>query len=46
MVGILNPGFMMQDKKINFKHRPSGYIDSVFIGIGYAAGWPPCIGHW
>jgi cytochrome c-type biogenesis protein len=34
----------MMDRKINFKNRPSGYIGSILIGIGYAAGWTPCIG--
>jgi cytochrome c-type biogenesis protein len=44
MVGILQPKFLMVDRKITFKNRPSGYIGSVLIGIGYAAGWTPCIG--
>ena len=34
----------MMERKINFKNRPSGYIGSILIGIGYAAGWTPCIG--
>lgn len=44
MVGILKPNFLMREKKITFKNRPSGYIGSILIGIGYSAGWTPCIG--
>jgi cytochrome c-type biogenesis protein len=43
-VGIFKPTFMMQDKKITFKNKPSGYIGSVFIGFAFAAGWTPCTG--
>jgi cytochrome c-type biogenesis protein len=42
--GVFQPKFLMMDRKINFKNRPSGYIGSILIGIGYAAGWTPCIG--
>lgn len=44
IVGIFQPKFLMMDRKITFKNRPSGYIGSVLIGIGYAAGWTPCVG--
>lgn len=42
IVGVFQPEFLMMDRKINFKNRPSGYIGSILIGIGYAAGWTPC----
>ncbi|MDF1995864.1 cytochrome c biogenesis CcdA family protein [Peribacillus frigoritolerans] len=44
IVGVFQPKFLMIDRKITFKNRPSGYIGSVLIGIGYAAGWNPCVG--
>lgn len=44
IVGILQPKFLMMDRKITFKNRPSGYLGSALIGIGYAAGWTPCVG--
>lgn len=44
IVGVFQPKFLMIDRKINFKNRQSGYIGSILIGIGYAAGWTPCIG--
>ncbi|MEK5069663.1 cytochrome c biogenesis CcdA family protein [Sporosarcina sp. FSL K6-1508] len=44
ITGILKFDFMMSEKKIRFKKRPSGYIGSVLIGLGFAAGWTPCSG--
>ncbi|MDQ0214661.1 cytochrome c-type biogenesis protein [Oikeobacillus pervagus] len=42
--GVFQPKFMMADKRIEFKNRPSGYIGSILIGIAFAAGWTPCMG--
>jgi cytochrome c-type biogenesis protein len=44
IVGILNPEFMMKDRRFEFKNRPSGYIGSILIGMAFAAGWTPCTG--
>jgi cytochrome c-type biogenesis protein len=44
IVGIFNPEFLMKDRKLEFKNRPSGYIGSVLIGMAFAAGWTPCTG--
>ncbi|PAE21506.1 cytochrome C biogenesis protein CcdA [Bacillus sp. 7504-2] len=44
VVGILNPEFLMKDRKFEFKNRPSGYFGSILIGIAFAAGWTPCTG--
>jgi cytochrome c-type biogenesis protein len=44
VMGFLTPSFLMQDKKMKFQTRPSGYLGSVLIGIGFAAGWTPCTG--
>lgn len=44
ILGILKFDFLLSDKKIEFKKRPKGYIGSVLIGIGFAAGWTPCTG--
>lgn len=44
IVGIFKPGFMMLDRRIEFKHRPSGFIGSILIGMAFAAGWTPCTG--
>jgi len=42
--GLLQPQLLMKEKKVHFKNKPSGYIGSVFIGMGFAAGWTPCTG--
>lgn len=44
VVGVLSPKFMMKDHKITFKNRPSGFLGSIVIGMGFAAGWTPCTG--
>ncbi|CAM4366038.1 hypothetical protein BAMA_03550 [Bacillus manliponensis] len=44
IIGVFKPKFLMQDKKITFKNRPSGYFGSILIGVAFAAGWTPCTG--
>lgn len=44
IVGILNFGFLMRDRKIQFKNRPAGYIGSALIGLAFSLGWTPCTG--
>jgi len=35
---------LMKETRFRFKQKPAGLIGSFFIGIGFAAGWTPCIG--
>lgn len=44
ITGILKFDFLMKDRKIQFKSRPSGYLGSALIGLAFAAGWTPCTG--
>ncbi|MFC7372277.1 cytochrome c biogenesis CcdA family protein [Fictibacillus iocasae] len=44
ILGIFTPKFLMKDKKLHFQQRPSGFIGSILIGVGFAAGWTPCTG--
>jgi cytochrome c-type biogenesis protein len=44
IVGVFQPKFLMKDKRVEFKNRPSGYFGSVLIGLAFAAGWTPCTG--
>jgi cytochrome c-type biogenesis protein len=44
VTGNLNIKFLMEDKRVRFTKRPSGYFGSVLIGLGFAAGWTPCTG--
>ncbi|ECO1678113.1 cytochrome c biogenesis protein CcdA, partial [Listeria monocytogenes] len=44
LTGVFKFNFLLSDKKIHFQKRPSGYVGSILIGIGFAAGWTPCTG--
>jgi cytochrome c-type biogenesis protein len=44
VTGILQPAFMMSEKKAAFKNRPVGYFGSALIGLAFGAGWTPCTG--
>src|SRR5699024_6994700 len=44
LTGILRFNFLLSDKKIQFQKRPTGYLGSILIGLGFAAGWTPCTG--
>ncbi|MEK8132776.1 cytochrome c biogenesis protein CcdA [Paenibacillus filicis] len=44
LLGIFRPQWLMRERKLQIKSRPAGYLGSLLIGIGFAAGWSPCIG--
>lgn len=44
MMGVVQPKWLMGEKKIQFKSKSTGYVRSIFVGITYASGWTPCIG--
>lgn len=44
IVGILNFEFLMKNRQIRFKNRPSGYFGSLLIGLAFSLGWTPCTG--
>ncbi|MFK7695417.1 cytochrome c biogenesis CcdA family protein [Paenibacillus sp. HJGM_3] len=44
LIGIFQPQWLMSERKLQFKYRPAGYVGSILIGMGFAAGWSPCIG--
>lgn len=44
ILGVFKANFLQSEKRIQFKKRPKGYLGSVVIGIGFAAGWTPCTG--
>jgi cytochrome c-type biogenesis protein len=44
LLGIFQPQWLMKERKLQMKWRPAGYLGSVVIGLGFAAGWSPCIG--
>lgn len=44
MLGIFQPQFLMRERKFQLKWKPAGYLGSTVIGMGFAAGWSPCVG--
>lgn len=44
LLGIFQPKFMMQEKRFAFRRGKIGVLNSILVGIIFAAGWTPCIG--
>jgi cytochrome c-type biogenesis protein len=44
LIGIFQPTWLMKERKLHMNFRPAGYFGSMLIGIGFAAGWSPCVG--
>src|SRR5699024_12570367 len=44
IVGVFNFKFLMKNKQLTFKNRPTGFIGSCFIGMAFSMGWTPCMG--
>lgn len=44
LLGIFQPQWLMKERKVQWKFKPAGYLGSILIGMGFAAGWSPCIG--
>lgn len=42
--GILKLDFLMREKRYHFAQGPAGYIGVFVVGMGFSAGWTPCIG--
>src|SRR5690625_7829432 len=34
----------MKEKRLQSSKKPVGYLGTFFVGLGFAAGWTPCIG--
>jgi len=45
IIGIVNIGLLQRDKRFHFfREKPTGLLGSFLVGVGFAAGWTPCIG--
>ncbi|MBI5970913.1 MAG: sulfite exporter TauE/SafE family protein [Deltaproteobacteria bacterium] len=45
IMGIINFNILHREKRLHFfREKPAGLIGSFLVGIGFAAGWTPCIG--
>ncbi len=42
--GWLNIPALMKEKRFQSSKSPVGYMGTFFVGMGFAAGWTPCIG--
>lgn len=43
LIGIFQPHLLMKERKLSFGRR-GGYFGSFLFGMGFSAGWSPCIG--
>ena len=44
LVGIFQPQLLMKDTRFNLIPKRINYISSFLFGLGFSAGWSPCIG--
>ena len=44
LIGVFQPQFLMREFKWKVGGKPATFAGSLLIGIGFAAGWSPCIG--
>ncbi|WP_163530768.1 cytochrome c biogenesis CcdA family protein [Halobacillus ihumii] len=44
VAGWLQVTSFMKEKRYHFSKKPVGYLGTIFVGMGFAAGWTPCIG--
>lgn len=44
LLGVLKIPGAQRDRGYKFSKRPAGHVGSLLIGMGFGAGWTPCIG--
>jgi len=44
VTGIIKLNGLMKTKRLTFSKKPAGFLGTTFVGMGFAAGWTPCIG--
>ena len=44
LLGIFKPQLLMKDTRANLIPKKTSYLSSFIFGIGFSAGWTPCIG--
>lgn len=42
--GWINIKFLMREKRVQVQKKSVSYLGTFFVGLGFAAGWTPCIG--
>ena len=44
LVGIFKPQLLMKERKLAVTGKRGNYLGSFLFGIGFSAGWSPCVG--
>ncbi|HYT03482.1 MAG TPA: cytochrome c biogenesis protein CcdA [Gemmatimonadales bacterium] len=44
LLGIVRPGWLLRERKVQLARKPLGYLGSAVVGITFGAAWTPCIG--
>ncbi len=44
MIGVFKIPFLMMDKRVHVRSANRSYLASFAVGLGFAAGWSPCVG--
>jgi len=44
VAGWLNLTFLMKERRMQYQRKEVGYLGTFLVGLGFAAGWTPCIG--
>ncbi|WP_249870648.1 cytochrome c biogenesis CcdA family protein [Oceanobacillus saliphilus] len=44
IAGWINISTLMKEKRLHYKKKSTSYLGTFFVGLGFAAGWTPCIG--
>lgn len=44
VAGWINFNFLMQERRMQYQRKEVGYLGTFLVGLGFAAGWTPCIG--
>lgn len=44
LLGVFQPHLLMKERKLKINWRPAGYLGSFIFGVGFSAGWSPCVG--
>lgn len=44
LLGVFRPAFMMKERRFSIRKGKIGLLNSMLVGMIFAAGWTPCIG--
>ena len=43
-MGVLRIEWLYQEKRVQTRRKPAGFLGAMLVGIAFAFGWTPCIG--